>query len=288
MLEKRAVITGATSGIGYETALELARRGFEIIIIGRDESRGQQSVSKIKDETENEKILFVKCDLSSQKQIRRAAAEIKDKYDRLDVLINNAGVWLSKRTLSEDQIEFQLAVNHVAPFLLTHLLLPSLKKSEDARIINLGSDAHIGGKIHWNDIFLSKGYNGLKAHRQTKLASLLFTYELDRKFRQKKLENLSVHCVQPGLVKTDIGLKDTIWLHSFFWKIRRSGGVSVKEGAQTSVFLSCAENIKNQSGKYWDNCKPKKSSKNSYYQDDAKKLWQQTLEWTGIEDYFNS
>src|SRR4029078_872429 len=145
-------------------------------------------------------------DLSSQKQIREGCRKILSDFPQVDVLINNAGTWYSKLTFTEENIEMKFATNHLAPFLITHLLIPAFKKSEDARVININSDAHFHGQMHFDDLNLTKNYHGLRAHTQSKVANLLFTYEYDR----RKPQGFPVmNAVQPGLVKTNIGLKHT-------------------------------------------------------------------------------
>jgi retinol dehydrogenase 12 len=163
-----------------------------------------------------------------------------------------------------------------------------LSKSDDARIVCVGSDSHFHGKINFDDLSLGKKYHGLKAYAQSKLANALFVYELDRQLKAHGLNQIAINCVQPGLVKTDIGLKHTISLHGIAWRIRRMGGVSPAKGAETSVFLATDEQIKGESGKYWDKCKSKPSSKLSYKTDDAKKLWDICNELCGIDDYFST
>ena len=206
MDKKTCVITGATSGIGYGIAKGLASKNLELILIGRDATKGQTVQNELKKISVNEDIKYFNVDLCSQKQIRHVGAEIAATHPKIDILINNAGVWTSRCELTEEKIEKQFAVNHLAYFLLTHLLYPSVSRSADGRIINIGSDSHKFGKINFDDLNLQRSYHGLKAYGQSKLANLLFTYELHR---IKKHDHVSVYCVQPGLVKTDIGVKHT-------------------------------------------------------------------------------
>ncbi len=180
MNEKTAVITGATSGIGYGIAKGLAMRHFRLALIGRNQEKGEAVVENLKSLTNNPSISYYNVDLCSQKQIRQTGREIRDGFPRIDVLINNAGVWTSRCELTEEGIEKQFAVNHLAYFLLTHLLYPSIAKSDNGRIINTGSDSHRYGRINFGDYNLQNSYHGLKAYGQSKLANLLFTYELHR------------------------------------------------------------------------------------------------------------
>lgn len=283
---KNCIVTGGTSGIGFETALSLAKLGANIILVCRNQEKAEAAVKSIIDKSQNEDVDFTIIDLDSQKSIKDGALNILKKYSKIDVLVNNAGTWISKLELTEDKIERQFAVNHLAYFLLTHELLGALQNSDDARVICVGSDSHFHGKIHFNDLSLGNKYHGLKAYAQSKLANVLFVNELVRQLESRKINNISINCVQPGLVKTDIGLKHSISLHSLAWRIRRMGGMSPAKGAETSIYLASAETVKGQSGKYWDKCKSKQSSKRSYNKEDAKQLWDISKELCGIKDYF--
>ncbi len=286
MNNKTCIVTGGSSGIGFETAKALTAQGARVIIIGRNPEKVHASVESIRKSTSSGNITFVLADLSKQNQIREAAAEILKNHQKIDVLVNNAGTWFSKMMLTQDGIETQFAVNHLAYFLLTQLLLPALVKSKHGRIINISSDSHFHGKIHFDDLNLTKNYHGLRAYAQSKLANVLFTYELDRGLKKRNLP-ITVNAVQPGLVKTDIGVKHTISFHSLAWRIRRMSGVSPAEGAQTSIYLASSSEVEGISGKYWDKCKSKPSSKASYDLDDARKLWGICVELCHVEDYFS-
>lgn len=286
MKGKNCIVTGGNSGIGYETALALAIAGANVIILSRSKDKAEAAVKSIRAKSQNQHVDYVLADLSSQKSIRDAAKYILREFATVDVLVNNAGTWLSKLELTEDGVEKKFAVNHMAYFQLTHELLGAMKNSPDARIICVGSDSHFHGKIDFEDISLSKKYHGLKAYAQSKLANVMFVYELNKRLKQMSVSNISVNCVQPGLVKTDIGLKHTISLHSIAWRIRRLGGVSPAEGAKTSIYLATSDAVKGISGKYWDKCKTKPSSKKSYIEEDWRRLWDICCRYGGIEDYF--
>jgi retinol dehydrogenase-12 len=287
MKGKNCIVTGGNSGIGFETALALANQGANVIILSRNQEKAEAAIKSIKAKSQNENVDFILTDLSSQKSIKDAARYILREFDVIDVLVNNAGTWYSKFVLTEEKIERQFAVNHIAYFLLTHELLGALSKSKDGRIICVGSDSHFRGKMHFEDLSLSKEYNGLKAYAQSKLANVLYVYEFDRQLKSRGINTISINCVQPGLVKTDIGLKNTISLHAIVWKIRRMGGVSPAKGAETSIYLATADELKGQSGNYWDKCKTKSSAKRSYQKEDALKLWNISKDFCSINDYFS-
>jgi len=286
MERKNCVITGGNSGIGFETALALSRSGANVIIVCRNPEKAEDAVQAIQERSGNPHVGFVVGDLGSQESIRGIAREILRQFRTIDVLVNNAGAWFSKLDLTEDGIERQFAINHLAYFLLTHELLTALHASSDGRIICVGSDSHFHGKLHFDDFSLRANYHGLRAYAQTKLANIMFVYELDRRLKNRGINNISVNCVQPGLVKTDIGLKHTISFHALAWKIRRMGGVGPEKGAKTSVYLATSEEVKGQSGKYWDKCMPKSSARQSYVQEDAHRLWEASEALCGIEEYF--
>lgn len=283
MNEKTAVVTGATSGIGYGIAKGLAERGLSLALIGRNPNKGEEVADVLRKNTGNAAISYYNIDLCSQKQIRLVGEQISGAHPRIDVLINNAGVWTSRCELTDEGIEKQFAVNHLAYFLLTHILYPNIASAPEGRIINIGSDSHRYGKIHFDDLNLERSYHGLKAYGQSKLANLLFTYELNR---IKKEDHVSVYCVQPGLVKTDIGVKHTNPFHSFMWKLRRLSGMTPNEAAKTAIFLATSPEVAGQSGLYWDKCKPKPSSARSKNAEDASRLWKISEQLCGIEGYF--
>jgi retinol dehydrogenase 12 len=284
MKGKTCVITGATSGIGYGIAKGLASKNFELILIGRDPAKGEAAVENLKDHAKHRYITYYNIDLCSQKNIRQTGEEIRSNHPKIDVLINNAGVWTSRCELTDEKIEKQFAVNHLAYFLMTHLLYPNITRSAEGRIINMGSDSHKYGKINFSDLNLERSYHGLKAYGQSKLANLLFTYELHR---IKKHDHVSVYCVQPGLVNTDIGVKHTNSFHGLMWKLRRLGGMTPEQAAETAIYLATAPEVAGNSGLYWEKCRPKASSPRSKDPYDAARLWKISEQLCGIDNYFS-
>ncbi|MEZ4686254.1 MAG: SDR family oxidoreductase [Bacteroidia bacterium] len=283
---KTCIVTGANSGIGFETALALAGKGARLVMICRNEAKGQEARRQIIESSGNEAISLYIADLGKQRDIRRVASEIQNDHPVVDVLVNNAGTWISKRTFTEDNVETVFAVNHLSYFLLSHELMPALLKADEARIVCVGSDSHFQVKgMNWEDYTLGKKYHGLKSYAQSKLANCYFVYELHRRLRARGIDHVHTYCIQPGLVKTDIGLKHTFSLHSIVWKIRRMGGVTPAEGASTSIYLASSPEASGKSGLYWDKSKPKKSSGATYDEDAAKRVWDMSLEMVGLEEF---
>ncbi len=284
--DRISLVTGANSGIGFETAKALAAQGDRVFLLCRNEEKGRAALEHIQQETGNERLELLTADLGSQNQLRQAGAELARRVDRLDVLVNNAGTWMSQHQLTEDGVESVIAINHLAYFLLSHLTYPLLRESAGGRIVNVSSDSHFQVRgMHFDDLHLTGNYHGLRSYAQSKLANVLFTYEFDRR---KPDAHICINAVQPGLVQTDIGLKNTNWLHALAWRIRRQmkGNKTPAQGAATSVYLASHPEAGGLSGKYWEDCRPKPSSKASYDQEAAERLWQVSCEWCGIDQYF--
>ncbi len=283
---KVCVVTGATAGIGYETALALAAQGAQVVLVGRNADKGHTALEQIKAATGNEKLLFVKADLGLQASIREAGQAIRAQFPVVDVLVNNAGIWSSKLEPTPDGVESVFAVNHLAYFLLTHLLYPALRLAPDARVVNVSSDSHFQTDMDLDDLYLTRNYSGLRSYAQSKLANVMFTYEFER----RKLDaHVAINAVQPGLVHTDIGLKHTTLLHALAWKARRTlwKSLSPADGAKTSVYLASSPEAHGRSGLYWDRCKPKPSSKASYVEENAARLWAASEQLCSIAHYFH-
>ncbi len=273
---KICLITGATSGIGKETAKGLAARGVILVIPIRDVMKGEMLREEILEQTPGAQLDFMHCDLASLSSIRDFASEFKKKYTKLHLLINNAGVWETKRNLSEDGIEKNFAVNHLAPFLLTHLLLDTVKGSAPARIVNVASEAHRQGKIYFTDLEFEKKYSSLKSYAQSKLANILFTKKLSQKL---KGTGVTANCLHPGVVSTSLFDKMPKILMSFMDLFM----ISPKKGAQTTLFLATSPEVENISGEYFAKCKRKKPSSDALRQDIANKLWEISEQYVGIQ-----
>jgi NAD(P)-dependent dehydrogenase (short-subunit alcohol dehydrogenase family) len=271
---KIILITGATSGIGKETAIGLAKLDATIIFTTRDILKGEKVKKELIKKTNNKNIHMLKCDLASFESIRNCCKEFKSKYDKLHVLINNAGIWDFKRRESKDGIENIFATNYLAPFLMTNLLLDILKKSSPSRIINVTSGMHYG-TINFKDIEYKNHFSGAKAYRQSKLALILFT-----RFLAKKLEGtcVTVNTAHPGMNKTDLG-RDAGGFSKIIFKMM---GKDPKIGAETSIYLASSSKVENISGEYFAKKKIKKSSKESYNMILAKKLWNLSEEYCKI------
>lgn len=283
MKNKVAVVTGANSGLGFETAKALAAQGAQVVLLSRSADKGQEALDKIFAATQNDQLELLTVDLSSQASIRETGQKILAKHPVIDTLVNNAGTWISEFSLTEDGVETMFAVNHLAYVLMSHVLYPAIRKAEDGRIVCVASDSHFQFKVNYEDLNLTHKYHGLRAYAQSKGANVMFVSELDKR---KPDGNVSSYAIQPGLVKTDIGVKRTNWLHSLAWKIRRSGGVSPAEGALCQVFCASATEVKGQSGLYWDKCRPKPSAKYTYIEADRAQLWDKCLELCKIESFF--
>ncbi len=275
MQKKIAIITGGNSGIGKQTAIGLAKKNTTVVLFCRNEEKGKIAQKEIHEKTNTQNTDLVICDLSSLQSVKKAAAEFRKRYDRLDLLINNAGLFFDHLSHTQDGFETQFQVNHLSHFYLTQLLLDLLKKSYSARIVNVSSAAHRGRNIDFEHLPYGKEkYDGLDVYGQTKLANVLFTYEFSRRYAS---EGISSYALHPGVVRTQIGQKNTKgWIH-WGWQLLTSlpiFSISEEKGAETSLYAAIAPELEGISGKYLRNSKIIKSTKQSYDEETARKLWE--------------
>ena len=277
---KTILITGATDGIGRETARQLARLGAHIILTGRNPQKAEAAVQELRQSTGNPHIEFLIADLSSQRQIRALAETVKGKIPSLYALINNAGAIFMQRQVSEDGIEMTFALNHLGYFSLTLLLLDILKDSAPARIINVSSAAHRGARLNFEDLQNERSYQGWPVYSQSKLANLLFTYELARRLEGS---GITVNALHPGFVATRFGRSNGGIFDPLF-RLFQFAAISPEEGARTSVYLAASPEVEGVSGKYFEKCKAVPSSPESYDLTSARRLWEVSLQMTGLSE----
>lgn len=281
MIGKNVLITGANSGIGKETAIALARKGAQIIMLCRNEEKSKNAINEIKERANTEQVDLIIADLSNQDSIFSAVTQFKQKYDHLDVLINNAGSILRNRKETLEGYEMTFAVNHLGHFIMTLLLLDTLIKSSPSRIINVSSAAHRFGKINFENINLEGSYSSFRAYSNSKLANVLFTYELAR-----RLEGLgvTVNALHPGTVNSNFGRGQFSKILTPFMALSTLFMINPEKGAETSVYLASSDEVKDISGKYFKKCKAIKSSKESYDKENQIKLWKLSLEMVNRQD----
>lgn len=281
MKNKICLITGATSGIGKATAFALAKKGAATIIIGRNKKRCEKTIKEIIKSTGNSSIDYIVADLSSMNDVRKLYIEFKSRYNRLDVLINNVGAKFVKRLVSVDGYEMTLSLNHLSHFLLTNLLMDMLKNSGRARIINVSSGSHGGCPgINFDDLQSERQYIGKKAYAQSKLANILFTYELSRRLEST---GVTANAVNPGGVISNFCLNNGLisWSKHVIAHILYRNLIGPVEGARTSVYLASSPEVEGVTGKYFYNIKPVRSSDTSYDVEMAKNLWNVSKKLTG-------
>ena len=287
MKDKRVLITGATNGIGKAAALELAKMGAGVVIVGRSESKTQRVLDELKQASGSDRLDMLVADLSSIEQIRRVADEFRARYDRLDVLLNNAGAIFPTYQESVDGLEMTFALNHISYFLLTHLLLDNLKETAQAqgaaRIVNVSSSAHTGARhgLRLDRPGDASAFSlfGAGAYGESKLANILFTYELARRLEGT---GVSVNAVHPGLVATGFGGEHKGLIGFLMRILQRLVAKTPQQGAETLVYLAASPDIKGVSGKYWRDKKQVSSSKISYDQEQQERLWEFSAKITGI------
>ncbi len=274
MKNKTVMVTGATAGIGRVTALEIARKGATVVIVGRNEAKARGVVSAIQNETGNGRVSYLLADLSSISATKVLAQEFRSKFDRLDVLVNNAGAIFMTRGETVDGFENTFALNHlVGYFYLTNLLLDIIVASAPSRIVSVSSGAHSFGGMNFDDLQGKEKYSGWRAYGQSKLANVLFTYELARRLEGT---GVTANALHPGFVASNFGRTNNSesTLQRVGLRMSQIMAVSEEKGAATSIYLATSPEVEGVTGTYFQNCKPKDSSKASYSRADQARLWQ--------------
>ena len=272
------LVTGGNSGIGKETAVGLARLGATVIIVSRDRVKGETALSEIKRKSESQSVDLMVADLSSMQSVHQLAQEFLAKYPKLHVLVNNAGIFLPKRMVTVDGLETTFTTNHLGHFLLTNLLLDRIKASAPSRVINITSDAHKGAEIDFDDLMGEKKFSGFKAYGQSKLANILFTYELARRLGGT---GVTANCLHPGLVRTGFG-KDVVGLMAFVVRVVGPFMMSPEKAARAAVYLASSPELESVTGKHFVKGKEEYSSRESFDQTTAERLWQVSAELTSL------
>jgi NAD(P)-dependent dehydrogenase (short-subunit alcohol dehydrogenase family) len=278
MAGKVCLVTGATAGIGLVTARELAKAGNHVVVVGRSAERSAAAVAEIQAQRPAGSAEFIVADLSSLAELLRLADQVLERFPRLDVLVNNAGGIFSSRVESADGIEMTLALNHLSYFVMTNHLLSLLKASKPARIVNVASDAHKGVSINFDDIEGKKRFGGWRAYQQSKLANILFTYELAGRLEGS---GVTANCLHPGFVRTSIFRQQGL----VGWLVRRAADViaiAPEAGARTSIYLASSPEVEGVSGKYFVKEMPAVSSPQSLDAAAGRRLWQLSEQLSGL------
>jgi NAD(P)-dependent dehydrogenase (short-subunit alcohol dehydrogenase family) len=278
MQGKVCVVTGASSGIGRAAALALARLGATVALVCRNRERAEETRATIRTQTGNDAVNFFLADLSSQDRIRKLAQELLAHYPRINVLINNAGVFQLKRSTTVDGIETVFAVNHLAYFLLTHLLLERVQASTPARIINVASGAHRWGTLDFSDLQNERRYRPFEVYGQSKLCNILFTRELARRINGT---GVTANCLHPGGVATGLGWNNGWWA-VLIAKALRPFLRTAEQGADTVLYLATSLTVERINGKYFDDRRERQPSSEAQDDTAAQRLWQVSAELTGL------
>lgn len=276
---KTCVVTGGNSGIGKFTALGLARQGARVLIVSRTEERGRLALEEVRRESGSESVELVVGDLSSLANVRALAAELLERCPELHVLINNAGLWMTERVLTPDGLETTFAVNHLAPFLLTNLLLDRLRASAPARIVNVSSEGHRQGKLDFEDLQAERSFGKIAAYCGSKLMNVLFTRELARRLQGSGVTANSLH---PGVVRTNLGSRSSGAIRWVFDWVGPLFFLTPEQGARTSLHVACAPALDGVSGLYFKSsreCTPARAARDD---DSAQRLWEVSAELAGL------
>ncbi len=285
MQGKVVLITGATNGIGKEAARQIAQTGATVVVAGRNAKKLTQVVAELQQQTGNPQIDGLLADLSTVAGMRSLAEQFLARYQRLDVLLNNAGALFTERKLTVDGYERTFALNHLSYFLVTQLLLDLLKSSAPARIVNVSSGVHTGGQIRFDDLHGASRYAPLRAYSQSKLANLMFTFEQAKRLAES---NVTVNALHPGMVQTGFGRSNQGLIGRVtgivLGLLQRVQGIGVKEGADTAVYLACSPAVEGITGAYWYKRQQEQSSPDSHDKAQWQRLWAMSAEMVGLEE----
>lgn len=275
------LVTGGTGGIGLATAAGLAGLGARVGIVGRSATRGAAAADDVRHRVPSAQVDVFEADLSAQAEVRSFAAQVRATYPRLDVLVNNVGGYWAHRHVTADGLEHTFALNHLAPFLLTHELRTLLVASAPARVVTVSSGAQAMGRIDLDDLQGERSYHGQRAYNQSKLANVLFTYELARRLQGTGVTATVLH---PGVTRTRFGREDSGRAMRMLLPLVTPFMRSPEGGARTAIHLASSPEVAGVTGAYFANCRPKRSSKASYDRDLARRLWEVSAELTGVNE----
>jgi NAD(P)-dependent dehydrogenase (short-subunit alcohol dehydrogenase family) len=278
---KVCVVTGSNSGIGKETALSLAGMGATLVMVARNREKGQKALDEIVAQTGNHSVSLMICDMSSVASIRSFTADFRTRYNQLNVLVNNAGAEFVKRQVTSEGFEKTFAVNYLAPFLLTHELLELLKASAPSRIVNVSSGLAKNGKVDFADLQNEKNYKGMQAYSNAKLMIMMWTYELSRRLTGS---GVTVNVLMPGFVATNLGKNSGSLRSRVMFSMVRPMQISAKKGAETSVYLASADEVKDMTGKCFSKKKEVVTCPASHDQEVQKELWDETVRLLGLSE----
>ncbi|MFK7933191.1 MAG: SDR family oxidoreductase [Saprospiraceae bacterium] len=277
-MNKTVLITGGNAGIGKSTAIGLAKKGYHVIIACRNVAKGETAVAEIQQASKNQNISLLKCDLSSFASIKKCAETFLSEHDKLDVLINNAGIFTSECRPTAEGYEMQFGVNHLGHFYLTHLLLEAIQNAPQPRIVNVSSKAHYGCELDFERFKCGDwSYSQMEVYRRSKLCNVLFTKQL-----AKRYPNITSHCLHPGVVGTSFASKETSWWVGMVWKLGSLFMISPDKGAENSIYVATSEEVLAMNGEYFDDKKRYKASKPARDEQTAEKLWKWSMDACGL------
>lgn len=279
MKDKTVLITGATNGIGKVAALELARQGARVALVARNAQKGQTVLEEIKAATGNSNLDLFVADLSSMGDVRRLASEFKAKHSRLDVLVNNAGAFFADRQLTGEKLERTFALNHMSYFLLTNLLLDTLKGTPGARVVSVSSGAHAQGRWTPDNLQGERKYSGWQAYADSKLYNVLFTLALARRLTGS---GVTANCLHPGFVKTGFADGNPGWISTVFGVLKNLAAISPERGADTMVYLASSPAVEGITGQYFENRQERRLSEASHDQATQERLWAESTRLAGL------